>query len=251
MVGERAAADAVRRAHRLPSLKVGLHLALVEAYPVSPPETVPDLIGPDGRFRDDMVAAGCRFFFLPRVRRQLAREIRAQFAAFAATGLALDHANAHKHFHLHPTVAGLMIRIGREYGLKALRLPVEPALPVARAEGLDAAKTGLGATAMRLWTRQLAAAARRGGMVVNDQVFGLAWSGAVTEARLLALVPYLPEGVSEIYCHPGTSLTPALAHTMPAYRHAEEFAALTSAILKTRLAEAGIRRTSFSELAAA
>ena len=56
-----------------------------------------------------MVRAGMRFFFRPPARRQLAAEIRAQFAAFAATGLTLDHANAHKHFHLHPTIARLLI----------------------------------------------------------------------------------------------------------------------------------------------
>jgi len=32
------------------------------------------------------------------VRAQLAAETEAQFAAFAATGLVLDHINAHKHF---------------------------------------------------------------------------------------------------------------------------------------------------------
>ncbi|MEI6861546.1 MAG: ChbG/HpnK family deacetylase, partial [Verrucomicrobiota bacterium] len=69
---------------------------------------------------------GGRYFFLPHVRRQLATEIRAQFAAFAATGLTLSHADAHKHMHLHPTVGGLMIRIGREFGLQAIRIPAEP-----------------------------------------------------------------------------------------------------------------------------
>ena len=42
------------------------------------------------------------------LRAQLRAEIEAQFAAFEATGLALDHVNAHKHFHLHPTIAGLL-----------------------------------------------------------------------------------------------------------------------------------------------
>ena len=40
------------------------------------------------------------------MKRQLAREVAAQFAAYAATGLPLDHVDAHQHFHLHPTVAG-------------------------------------------------------------------------------------------------------------------------------------------------
>ena len=48
-------------------------------------------------------------------------------AAFMA---ALDHVNAHKHFHLHPTVLGLILRIGRDFGLQAMRLPREAGGPL-------------------------------------------------------------------------------------------------------------------------
>jgi chitin disaccharide deacetylase len=250
MVGEPDAADAVARAHRLPDLKVGLHVVLIEGTPVSPPDEIPDLVDSRGRFPSDMVTAGFKFFFLPRVRRQLAREIRAQFAAFAATGLPLDHANTHKHIHLHPTVAALIIRIGREFGLKAMRLPVEPAGPVAAAEARTASG-GLGDAALRLWTRQLRWNLRRAGMVANDQVFGLAWSGAMTEERMLGLIPHLPDGVSEIYFHPAIELTPRLAATMPEYRHAEELQALLSARVGRALSDAGIGRTTFTALAEA
>jgi hopanoid biosynthesis associated protein HpnK len=249
MMGEGAVADAVDRARALPSLKVGLHLTLVEGTPVSPPETIPDLVGADGRFPSDMVAAGFRFFFLPKVRRQLEREITAQFAAFAATGLPLDHVNTHKHIHLHPTVAAMIIRIGRGFGLRAIRLPAEPPQPVAAAMGL-AQSGGFGAAALRLWTRQLARTIRRAGMVANDHVFGLAWSGAVTEERLLALIPHLPEGVSEIYGHPATAMTPLIRRTMPDYRHPEELAGLLSPRVRAALDAHGVERTSFSELAA-
>src|SRR5581483_6196132 len=109
MVSGRAAADAVARARTMPNLKVGLHLVLVEGRPVLPASAVPDLVGPQGFFRTDMARAGAAMFFRPKVKAQLAREIEAQFAAFEATGLKLDHVNAHKHFHLHPTIAGLMI----------------------------------------------------------------------------------------------------------------------------------------------
>ncbi len=68
------------------------------------------------------------------VRRQVAAEIEAQFEAYRATGLALDHVNAHKHFHLHPTVADQTMAIGRRYGLRALRVPVEPAAVLAEVE---------------------------------------------------------------------------------------------------------------------
>src|SRR5271155_3192167 len=121
MVGAPAAADAVARARALPSLAVGLHLALVEAKPVLPPEQVSHLVDGRGMFRENMAAAGATMFFNSAARRQLAAEIAAQFEAFAATGLTLDHVNAHKHFHLHPTIAGLILKIGASHGLRAAR----------------------------------------------------------------------------------------------------------------------------------
>ena len=250
MVGEDAAPAAVEIARRNPHLRVGLHVALVEATPVSDPALIPDLVDDNGRFPGDMVAAGFRFFFKPGVRAQLALEIRAQFEAFHRTGLALDHANTHKHIHLHPTVARLIVEIGRDYGLKAVRLPVEPAGPVAAAEGGPAAG-GLGAAALRAWTGQLKAMLKRQGIATNDQVFGLAWSGAMTEARIAGLIPHLPDGVSEIYFHPATRLSSKLAATMPTYRHADELAALVSPEVKRLVAAHGVTRTSFTELAAA
>jgi len=250
MVGEAAAEPAVAIARRHPGLRVGLHVALVEATPVSDPADIPDLVDAAGRFPGDMVSAGFRFFFKPGIRAQLAREIRAQFEAFRRTGLALDHANTHKHIHLHPTVARLIVEIGRDYGLKSMRLPVEPAGPVAASEG-HAAPGGLGAAALRAWTGQLKAMLRRQGIATNDQVFGLAWSGAMTEARVAALIPHLPDGVSEIYFHPATTLTPSLAQTMPAYRHADELAALISPEVKRLVALHGIERTSFTDLVGA
>lgn len=250
MVGEAAADTAVAIAKRHPGLRVGLHVALVEATPVSDPADIPDLVDGTGRFPGDMVAAGFRFFFKPGIRAQLAREIRAQFEAFRRTGLTLDHANTHKHIHLHPTVARLIVEIGRDYGLKAVRLPVEPPGPIAAAEG-HAPPGGLGAAALRAWTGQLKAMLRRQGMATNDQVFGLAWSGAMTEARVTALIPHLPDGVSEIYFHPATSLTPKLAATMPSYRHADELAALLSPEVKRLVQAHDIQTTSFTDLTAA
>ena len=59
--------------------------------------------------------------------KEVAAEIEAHFEAYRASGLALDHVNAHKHFHLHPTIAALVIAIGARYGLRGLRVPIEPA----------------------------------------------------------------------------------------------------------------------------
>ena len=246
MVGAPAAADAVARARRLPQLRVGLHLVLIDGEPVLPASELRGLARPDGRFEDNQLRAGFRYFFAPGIRRALAAEIRAQFEAFRATGLALDHVDAHQHMQLHPTVARLIVEIGREYGMRAMRLPAEPRAVLRRAfpsERLRAPPPGF---AVALLRRRL----RRAGIAHNDHVFGIAWSGGMTEARLLALLPHLPDGISEIYFHPAVAHSPALAAAMPAYRHAAELSALLSPVVRQRINELGVGLVGYGQSSA-
>ncbi|MEI6985319.1 MAG: hopanoid biosynthesis-associated protein HpnK [Rhodospirillaceae bacterium] len=243
MVGAAAADDAVERARRLPCLRVGLHVVLVDGQPLLPSELLPALVGTDGRFLRNLTAAGFRYFFLPGARRQLEAELRAQFTAFAATGLALDHVNAHNHFHLHPTVLGLILKVGREFGLRAIRLPREPWL------------SGLGEWALSPWTALLRGRLRRAGIRCNDFVLGLTNTGAMTEAVVLELLERLERAggldndrVAEFYFHPATSRCPELIANMPGYDHEGELQALTSERVRLAFASRGIALIAFGDL---
>ncbi len=144
MVGERAAPEAVDIARRNPGLAVGLHLTLADGAPVLPPERIPALVRADGRFRDDMAGVGFALAASAAAREQLRAEVAAQVAAFRATGLACDHLNAHKHFHMHPVIAAVAFRAAREAGIRAVRVPWEPPALVRAVEpGARAAPRGL------------------------------------------------------------------------------------------------------------
>lgn len=242
MVGSPACADAVERARAHPGLRVGLHLTLVEAEPVLAPGLIPDLVTADGRFRTDMARVGTAMIMRPAVRRQLFAEVEAQFAAFAATGLPLDHVNAHRHFHLHPTIATAMMEVGRRYGMRAVRVPREPALRVRQIDpGAPLAVPALTAP----FTALLALRLRRAGLLVPDQVFGLAWSGAMTAQRVTAVLDQLPEGLTELYMHPG--LDGAFTGAAPGYRYAEEREALLAPGVAAALGRSGARRGGYSD----
>ena len=124
--------------------------------------------------------------------------------------------------HMHPVVAGMLLRIGRRHGLRAVRVPAEPPAIMASL----GAPAGLGAKAMYAGSRVLRAQCRAAGMMVPDQVFGLAWSGRMTPDRMKRLVTSLPEGITEIYTHPATHRDASLAALMPDYLHTAELAAL-------------------------
>jgi hopanoid biosynthesis associated protein HpnK len=248
MISAAAAEDAIARARALPDLRVGLHLVLVRGRATLPAEEIPDLADANGNLPNALVSAGVRFFFCPRVRRQLAAEIRAQFERFRATDLPLDHVNAHNHMHLHPSVMKLVLSIGGDYGLRAMRLPHEPFMASWRAAGEGLLRR----IGNDLLIRPLLAAHRRrlarAGIVCNDFVFGMNDTGGMVRERLLGFLAQLPEGVSEIYTHPATGPWPEIDPAAARYRFADELEALTDETVKAAFARFGIERTAFGVL---
>jgi hopanoid biosynthesis associated protein HpnK len=265
MVSAPAAADAVQRARMLPRLRVGLHVTLADGRAELHPEAIPHLVDGSGRFGGRggpraLAREGWRWFARPAIRRELAAEIRAQFRAFERTGLLLDHVNAHKHLHLHPTVLGLILEIGREFRMPAVRLPAEPlwfagrsALirhGTARAPGVPIS-SALAAAGLAPWLALMRRRLGAAGIRYNDQVFGVAASGTMDEAVLLAVLERLPQGATEIYLHPATRSGEAIAPSMAGYRHEDELAALLSPRVATAMALCGAERGGFVDLASA
>jgi len=239
MVAGDAVEDAVVRARAMPALGVGLHVVLVEGRPILPPERIPALVDSNGKFRTDMARAGITIFASPAARRQLAVEIEAQFAAFAATGLPLDHVNAHKHFHLHPTITGAILRIGKRYGMRSARAPIEPRRLLRQVDGTDT-----GPRIETVWARLVRARLRRAGMLVPDQVFGLAWSGAMTADRVRGLLERLPDGLTEVYTHPATG---SYRNAASGYDYRGELSALTDPLAKAVVTRDSIALGRFSD----
>lgn len=248
MIGARFAKEAVEGARQCSALKVGLHLVLVEGNPVLPPERIPDLVDASGAFPEHPGRAGFRFFFHPRIRRQLEAEIRAQLEAFFRTGLALDHVNAHNHMHLHPTVLRLLLKVGRDYGLKAVRWPNEPPIRSWRVSKRSLASRCASWLFLSPWRALMKRRLRRASVSHNDFLFGNADSGAMTLERVLGFLRNLPDGVTELYFHPATRRCAEIDRTMPLYRHEDEYRALTSQALREALEAERIRRISFSEI---
>ncbi|KQT84299.1 hopanoid biosynthesis-associated protein HpnK [Methylobacterium sp. Leaf466] len=242
MVSAPAATDAVARARRMPSLRVGLHLVMVEAWPTLPASDLPDLVGADGLIRRDMGRLGLDLALKPSARRQLSAEIAAQFEAYRATGLPLDHVNAHKHFHVHPLIAGRVLAIGHGYGMRAIRVPREPRAILRAAEPGCEPKPALD---IAPWAALLAVRARQAGLLIPDRTLGLAWSGAMTPARVAGLLRHLPDGLTELYTHPATGA--GFPGEAPGYAYAAERDALVAPDAITAIERSGAVTGGFSD----
>ncbi len=233
MVGAPAADDAIARARRLPDLHVGLHVVLVSGRALLPPDRIPLLVDSHGNFSSDQARAGVRYFFTPGIRAQLEAEIRAQFAAFAETGLRLDHVNAHRHMHVHPTVFGMLLRIGRKYGAPPIRIPREPSAP----------------WWLQPWLVLMSARARAAGVPHNRYILGMHDTGAMRRERLLAHLRALPPGVTELYFHAATARWEEIDPDLSGYALEEEFAALIDPDVVAAVRAPEIGAITFADLA--
>jgi hopanoid biosynthesis associated protein HpnK len=249
MVGSPAAEDAVARARRNPSLRVGLHVVVVRGAPVLLRNRIDRIVDADGMLRRDMVRASFRWALDGRARAQLRDEIEAQFEAYRATGLPLDHVDAHNHLHVHPIVFDMLLDIGPRYGMRALRIPHEPARASWQAGGDRFFARAVWPLFLAPWMHRMRRRARRAGMITNDLIFGMRDSGHVTGDRIYGYLRAMPHGVAEIYSHPAAASEggdPSAA----SYDHAGELAALLDPGLRRAVEAADVSLVAYGDLVA-
>ena len=237
MVAADATADAVERARALPSLRVGLHLVVVNGRPVLPPAAVPHLVDARGDFPTDCLRAGIHYFFDPRARRELEAEIRAQFEAFEQTGLRTRSRQLSK-----TTCTSIPRSWRRLSGSAATTVSRRSAYRTNRSFRRGAARTGISAcgSGTSFCLLRWRAICARGCANATDgasndyRVFGLNDTGRMTAERVLRIFENMPGGVNELYFHPDEGNV--------------EFASLIDpAVIEA--ARAGCAMVSFAELA--
>ncbi len=229
LVNAPGTAAAVALARDLPTLGLGIHLALTELQPL----TRCPRLAPHGQFASSHSLVYARLLARRVTRAEVRGEIEAQLTAALATGLPFDHIDGHGHVHVLPQVLEAVVEIGGAMGLNRLRWPDE-------AEW-EPIRPSLAARLKRALVRRLCQAQRDAvrEWVRPEHFFGLAASGQMTLARWRAVAAALPEGTSEVMCHPAT-----VDGLYAGYLGAQELAALGDAALAAALPE----RVRFGEL---
>ena len=207
--------DNLRHIQELPRLGLGLHLNLTFGPPVSPAEKLRSLLGSDGLFVRDparQLQAGDP--------EEIAREWDAQLEAFVtAVGRPPTHLDTHHNLHARPPASEIALDLALR-----LRIPLRPVTAVVRASMVAA---GLPAPSH----------------LVGDIATGPYW----TVTRLLRCLDELPEGVTEMCCHPGRFDEALLVSRYNRQREAE-LQALTDPAVQERLRERGIALLTYADL---
>ncbi len=216
MILERAAPEGIRQAlQRAPRLSLGLHFVITGGgTPASAPSAVPTL-APGGKF---VRSAKDLPDLLPP--EEIRRELCAQLVVFEVlVGKPPSHLDSHHHSALHPSVQPVFAEVAKERGLR-----VRASNPWARAE-----------------LRELE-------LSTPDYFLDSFYGEGATLENLRSLLEDLPEGTSELMCHPGYADQPLLAGSSYAKEREREFEILCDPAVRALVNENGIELISFDQL---
>ena len=246
MVSAPAAENAIASAKKLSKLNVGLHLVLSNGKATSPTTEISTLVNANGQLDNNLVRSGIMMYFHPVTKKQLEKEIRAQFEAFKATGLKLDHVNAHNHMHLHPTIFDLIIKMKKEFQITAIRIPNEPSLDSIINGRKDKLIRELRYLFFKPFISRMKKLCNMHDIKYNDIIYGLNDSGHMDVNTLVRIIPHISEGITEIYSHPATERWDDIDSSASDYEFEAEYKALVHPRTKRTVDKFNIRLSGFN-----
>ncbi|HYL86060.1 MAG TPA: ChbG/HpnK family deacetylase [Candidatus Angelobacter sp.] len=204
-----AFAGGVKAARSAPGLGVGVHLNLSDGPPVADREALMSLLNDEGEF-----AGGPESLLLKRARRGLVlREVEeewdAQIQRVRDAGIEPTHVDGHKHVHMLPGLFEIALRLAKKHGIGAIRVSLEESsLRAALSSGAKhragvVMRQGVQARGLKLLARDAREQAERAGIATADYFCGIAQTGELTREGVVKLLKILPEGTTELMCHPG------------------------------------------------
>ncbi|MGH3054808.1 MAG: ChbG/HpnK family deacetylase, partial [Gaiellaceae bacterium] len=167
---------------------------------------------------------------------------------YLIAGLPISNVDGHLNIHMHPTVLAILLKLARQYDIRALRLPREPLGISLQLDARQRARKMMEAVTFRCLVRWALPRLATHRIQHPDQMFGLHQSGHVTEPYLLGVLAALPPGVTEIYSH-ASNVDAEAARWRPAdYESEAELAALVSPRVRDALDTAQVRRITYRAL---
>jgi len=238
-----------------PALGIGVHLNLTQGRPVSSASRVPSIVTPGGYFYPSPGILARQVLTRKAKLSDIETELRSQIEKIAAAGIRITHLDSHKHIHLLPPIFRMVLKLAHEYGIDCVRCPVEPS--VSALGPLRSGRRGWPRMAKQyLLGRALSTLAacqvrkvKDAGLYRPAHIYGLSQTGFLDAAMLGRLLQTLPEGTSEIMCHPGYVDEALLGtRTRLRFQRETELGALTSPGVRRLVDELGIELISYDKL---
>ena len=197
--------EAVELAKRNPRLGVGCHVVLIDGEPLLDREKIPSLTH-SRRFRDSLKSFAARALSRRIDEEEIFAEVAAQIRKLQASAISVSHVDTHKHTHLFPRILRPVLRAARECGVRAVRNPFGPRLPMRSSKLMQRPNLWTRYAQLRIlggFAKNFRSAVAREGFVTPDGTLGIEVTGNLDETLFHAIAESIPEGTWEFVCHPG------------------------------------------------
>jgi predicted glycoside hydrolase/deacetylase ChbG (UPF0249 family) len=221
---------------------------IVQGAPVLLPLQVPSLVQADGRFLPGYGEFMARYLSGGVRDDEVEAEWSAQIARLRGAGVRMTHLDSIQHLHLVPGLFRIALRIARANGILAMRFPRVPTV-LRRAEK-GTVRRSLEFLPLRLMEQSNLPHLNSSGIRTPDRFFGFHSSGHLDQKALRSVLFGVPQGTSELVCHPGRGEPAGSPIAGWDYEWREELEALTSPESRRIIESQGIELTTFSEMAA-
>jgi hopanoid biosynthesis associated protein HpnK len=199
----------IAAARENPELGIGVHLNLSDGPPAAPADQVPGLLNNAGEL--DGGPEGLLLLIARRGLRvdEIEREWDAQIRKIRESGITPTHLDGHKHVHMLPGLFELALHLGKKHGIRAIRVAHEESSlrsALSAGAGQNASvvlRQEVQARGLKLLARDARELAAREGMATADYFCGIAQTGELTREGIEEFLEKLPEGTTELMCHPG------------------------------------------------
>jgi len=248
--------DGVRISRLLPRLGVGVHLNLSDGNPVAPRAKVKTLVSQTGGFSGGPETLLVRLTAKSLDPKDVEIEWGAQIEKIQAAGILPTHLDGHKHVQMLPGLFGIALRLAKRHGIEAVRVSHEASsLRAALTGGSESTsvmiKQGVQARGLKLLARDARQMAERFGVATADYFCGIAQTGVLTKKGVLQLLSNLPDGTTELMCHPGYADAELQGTATRLQKSRQtELEILTDKEIRKSIAALGIRLINYREIGA-
>jgi len=244
----------VQTARESPRLGVGVHLNLSDGKPVAPPQSVKSLLGEDGEFSGGPESLLFRLTTKNLDTKEAELEWDAQIAKVQAAGVRPTHLDGHKHVQMLPGLFAIALRLAKKHGIAAVRVSHESSRLRSALTGGDEStkvilKQSVQARGLKFLARDARAMAERSGIATADFFCGIAQTGVLSKEGVLQLLASLPEGTTELMCHPGyADIELQKTATRLQSSRQTELQILTDKEIRKSIAALGIRLINYEQI---
>jgi len=244
----------VAKVHR--ELGVGVHLNLSDGPPVASAHSVKSLLNSAGELEGSPESLLLKMAKRTLRGEEIEREWDAQIQKLLGAGIEPTHLDGHKHVHMLPGLFEVALRLAKKHGIGAIRISHEDSkLRSVLSKGKNqntsvVMKQGVQARGLKLLARDARKLARRAGIATTDYFCGIAQTGALMLEGVRRMLEILPEGSTELMCHPGyVDEDLRQTHTRLQECRQTELDILTDDGIRKVVATQGIRLINFREIA--